>query len=171
MDSHLICSGDKNYHIYYGMKDQTYIDVDSDMIGHVVEYASLDVDDTSSYGPETTTVKIGDGNSYIYAVHNFSDGWVSQGDSGAWNLARSGARVVVYSADGIIFDGSVPTNEQGITWEVFRMNRRWQKKLWKRQLKNAVMVRYKPKLSKQRQGLGNSAVWRHITAVLNRFPD
>lgn len=117
LDSHLICSGNENYHIYYARKDYNSQNTNTNSAG----YASLDVDDISSYGPETTTVKIGEGNSYIYAVHNYSDGWTGEGGSGAWNLAHSGARVVVYSSDGIIFDGSVPTNEQGITWEVFRI--------------------------------------------------
>ncbi|MDE6203912.1 MAG: carboxypeptidase regulatory-like domain-containing protein, partial [Lachnospiraceae bacterium] len=109
LDSHLICTGNDNYHVYFGNKNSS----DGN--------ASLDWDDTSSYGPETTTVKIGDGNSYIYAVHNFTNGWTGPGQSGAWNLANSGARVVVYGDDGIIFDGNVPVNKEGTTWEVFRI--------------------------------------------------
>lgn len=109
LDSHLICTGNDNYHVYYGNKNS------SD------GKASLDVDDVTSYGPETTTVIIGAGNSYIYAVHNFTNSWASPGESSAWNLANSDARVVVYSGEGVIFDGNVPVNEEGTTWEVFRI--------------------------------------------------
>ncbi len=109
LDSHLICTGNDNYHVYFGNKNSD----DGN--------ASLDRDDVTSYGPETTTVKIGAGNSYIYAVHNFSNGGSRPGQSGAWNLANSGARVVVYADEGIIFDGNVPVNKEGTTWEVFRI--------------------------------------------------
>lgn len=109
LDSHLFCSGNANYHVYFGNKESN----DGS--------AFLDWDDTTSYGPETTTVRIGEGNSYIYAIHNFTDKGTSPGESAAWNLAASGARVVVYGGEGIIFDGNVPVNQQGTIWEVFRI--------------------------------------------------
>lgn len=108
LDSHLICSGDDNYHVYFGDKDSG----DGS--------ASLDWDDTTSYGPETVTVTIKEGNSYIYAVHNYTNRGAAEGQSEAWNLANSQARVVVYTEQGTLFDGNVP-NEQGTTWEVFRI--------------------------------------------------
>ncbi len=109
LDSHLFCSGNANYHVYFGNKESN----DGN--------AFLDRDDITSYGPETTTVKIGEGNSYIYAVHNYTNGGASMGENAAWNLAASGARVVVYGEDGVIFDGNVPVNQQGTVWEVFRI--------------------------------------------------
>ncbi|MDE6940873.1 MAG: carboxypeptidase regulatory-like domain-containing protein, partial [Lachnospiraceae bacterium] len=109
LDSHLICTGNENYHVYYGDK----VSYDNK--------ASLDWDDTTSYGPETITVEIGQGNSYIYAVHNFTDRNATAGEGQAWNLANSGAKVEVYDSSGIIFDGNVPVGVQGTTWEVFRI--------------------------------------------------
>lgn len=109
LDSHLICSGNDNFHVYFGNKNS------------YDRNASLDIDDTSSYGPETTTVKVEEGNSYIYAVHNFSNGGASESQDASWNLARSEARVVVYDGEGVIFDGNVPTDKKGTTWEVFRI--------------------------------------------------
>lgn len=109
LDSHLFCSGNSNYHIFFGNKESS----DGN--------AFLDWDDVTSYGPETTTVKIGEGNYYTYAVHNYTDNGASLGENAAWNLASSGARVVVYAENGIIFDGNVPVNQQGTVWEVFRI--------------------------------------------------
>ncbi len=109
LDSHLICTGNENYHVYYGDKDS------------YDNKASLDWDDTTSYGPETITVEIGQGNSYIYAVHNFTDRNAAAGEAQASNLANSGAKVAVYDSSGIIFDGNVPVGVQGTTWEVFRI--------------------------------------------------
>lgn len=108
LDSHLVCRGNDNYHVYYGNKDA------GDGI------TNLDRDDTNAFGPETITVKIGENNSYIYAVRNFSDGGAAAGQEAAWNLANSGAQVEVEGDEGIIFRGNVPF-AQGITWEVFRI--------------------------------------------------
>lgn len=125
LDSHLICTGDSNYHVYFGMKDYrgsgSSDQNENGTSGERTEYASLDRDDVTSYGPETTTVKVKEGNSYIYAVHNFTNGSARPGQAEAWNLAHSGAKVVVYDGNGIIFDGNVPTDQEGITWEVFRI--------------------------------------------------
>lgn len=109
LDSHITSNGNDNYHVYFGNKNSGD--------GKAV----LDRDITSSYGPETITLEIGEGNSYIYSVHNYTNGGASQGSSEAWNLANSGAKVTVYGDEGMIFDGNVPTHEQGVTWEVFRI--------------------------------------------------
>lgn len=109
LDSHITSNGNDNYHVYYGNR--------SSENGKAV----LDTDITSGYGPETITLEIGEGNSYIYSVHNYTNSGASQGSSDAWNLANSGAKVTVYGDEGIIFNGNVPTHEQGVTWEVFRI--------------------------------------------------
>lgn len=108
LDSHLVCRGNDNYHVYYGNKNA------DDGI------TNLDRDDTNAFGPETITVIIGENNSYIYAVRNFSDGGATSGQEAAWNLANSGAQVEVEGDEGIIFSGNVPFM-QGVTWEVFRI--------------------------------------------------
>lgn len=109
LDSHITSAGNDNYHVYYANKKSGD--------GKAV----LDIDVTNSYGPETITLEIGAGNSYIYSVHNYTNSGAVPESSAAWNLANSGANVKVYGDEGMIFDGNVPTNEQGITWEVFRI--------------------------------------------------
>ena len=81
LDSHLYANmvSGADYHIYYSEK--TY---SSD--------AKLDVDDTSAYGPETTTIsKIRDG-VYKFYVHDYS----GKANSSSANLKNSGACVKVY---------------------------------------------------------------------------
>ncbi len=109
LDSHITSNGNDNYHVYYANRNSED--------GKAV----LDRDVTSSYGPETITLEIGEGNSYIYSVYNYTNGSASQGSPEAWNLANSGAKVTVYGDEGMIFNGNVPTQEQGVTWEVFRI--------------------------------------------------
>ena len=109
LDSHITSRGNDNYHVYFSNR--------SSGDGKAV----LDRDVTSGYGPETITLEISEGNSYIYSIRNYTDGGASQGSSAAWNLANSGAKVTVYGEEGIIFSGDVPTHEQGVTWEVFRI--------------------------------------------------
>lgn len=52
----------------------------------------LDRDDTTSYGPETTTILLGEDNisAFKYYVHDFG------GSSGSNRMSFSGARVTVY---------------------------------------------------------------------------
>ena len=52
--------------------------------------ALLDVDNTTGFGPETITVnRKHDGERYVYAVHNYSDGADLKSD----RLSKSGAKV------------------------------------------------------------------------------
>lgn len=107
LDSHLLCelNNGSSKHIYFGDKTFFY---DGERI------ADLDLDDTSSYGPETTTIYRDDPGEYAFVVHNYSrgDGYV---------LANSGACVQVYmgysSVPSYVF--YVPGGE-GYYWEVFR---------------------------------------------------
>lgn len=109
LDSHLECSLDSGnyYHIFY--RDQTFI-LDGERI------ADLDLDDTTSYGPETTTIYRGDAGEYLFWVHNYT------GDS-EYGLANSGACVQVYMGYSVVpsYVFYVP-NEAGYGWEVFRYN-------------------------------------------------
>lgn len=109
LDSHLECSlarGDK-FHIYFEQK--TFL-----LSGERI--ADLDLDDTQSYGPETTTIYRADEGEYLFWVHNYTG-------SSQYGLANSGACVQVYmgysSAPSYVF--YVP-NEAGYGWEVFRYN-------------------------------------------------
>jgi hypothetical protein len=103
LDSHLVkkINGVESYHVYY--ENQVLANAD----------ASLDIDDTSSYGPETVTINNIDPNAiYTYYVYNFSGGEDSV-------LPDSGAKIDIYSGDSsqTLF---IP-NEGGQYWKVFEI--------------------------------------------------
>ena len=76
--------------------------------------AQLDVDDTTSYGPETITFTIVEGGVYRYYVHDYSNK-----DSGkSYALGYSGATVTVYNGSTIIAVVQIPKGA-GLYWNVF----------------------------------------------------
>jgi uncharacterized protein YfaP (DUF2135 family) len=78
--------------------------------------AGLDVDDTDSYGPETITLsKKHEGERYVYAVHDYSNGDKPSSSM----LSNSGAKVFVYVGQTLIRTYYVPTNKVGNLWTVF----------------------------------------------------
>jgi|GEM_PF-1315134 len=84
-------------------------------------HAELDLDDTSSYGPETITVqgmKISnnENGTYQYYVHDYSNRY----NSGSSALSNSDAMVKVYTASGYT-EFTVPQNQAGTKWSVFKM--------------------------------------------------
>nr|WP_219606841.1 tetratricopeptide repeat protein [Pectobacterium versatile] len=102
LDSHLIYPGN---HIYFSHKNG--------------RDANLDVDDTDSFGPETITIdKKRLGESYIYAVHDYSNS--EKANSSA--LSASRAKVFVYVGSSQVRSYSVPLNKAGNIWTVFRLN-------------------------------------------------
>ncbi|TVT81109.1 tetratricopeptide repeat protein [Pseudomonas sp. H3(2019)] len=101
LDSHMIFPGNN---IYFGSKQGTD--------------AHLDVDDTTSYGPETITLeKKHYGESYVYAVHDFSN----SGNPNSRALSDSQAKVFVYMGQSLVRTYYVPQNRSGNLWTVFRM--------------------------------------------------
>ncbi|WLI35002.1 tetratricopeptide repeat protein [Pseudomonas sp. FP818] len=101
LDSHMIFPGNN---IYFNSKTGTD--------------AELDVDDTDSYGPETITLqKKHYGESYVYAVHDFSN----RTNTGSTALSESQAKVFVYMGQSLVRTYYVPTNRTGNLWTVFRM--------------------------------------------------
>ena len=78
---------------------------------------NLDVDDTSSYGPETITAfPDTDGGPFRYSVHNWSD----QSTAGAAGIALSPTRVEVHDADGLVCTyEATSAGQSGNTWRVF----------------------------------------------------
>ncbi|MDR0919464.1 MAG: M4 family metallopeptidase, partial [Oscillospiraceae bacterium] len=107
LDSHLYGpSGNStnNFHIYYVEKSYSYA-------GKTVAF--LDVDDTSSYGPETTTVYNVINGIYTFSVYNFS---------GSPDIKSSNAKVQVYIGDSNIasYTFNVPKNGEGRNWNVFK---------------------------------------------------
>lgn len=83
--------------------------------------ANLDVDDTTSYGPETVTVTsfsdLQDG--FTYSVHDYTNR--SSTDSSA--LSSSGAIVKVYRGNTLLRTYNVPTDREGTVWNVFSIDK------------------------------------------------
>lgn len=101
LDSHMQIdlNNGRNFHVYFG--DKQGLDTD------------LDVDDTSSYGPETVTVRsVGEG-VYTYYIHR----WSSDGE-----LRTSGAKVEVYLGSAAPAYTFYVPNGYGIYWNVFTYN-------------------------------------------------
>lgn len=89
LDSHLLGPADENgddyFHVYY--RDKNAYSEDGDVI------ANLDLDDTSSYGPETTTIYKGfTGRKYSFYVYDYTNGE----DDASTELSASSAKVTVY---------------------------------------------------------------------------
>lgn len=106
LDSHMtgILSDDSLFNVYYSNKNCN----DGN-----IEVCSLDVDDVTSYGPETITLKPTTDKPYYYYVHRFS---------GTRTCASSEAQVKVYKGSELIKTYNVPSN-LGIAdyWNVFAL--------------------------------------------------
>lgn len=104
LDSHVegwLSNGDF-FHVYY-LNTWKY---DGD-----VEVCNLDVDDTTSYGPETITLNATADTPYYYYVYRFY---------GSGTLATSEAQVKVYQGGTLIATFNVPTDQgSGDYWNVF----------------------------------------------------
>lgn len=99
LDSHLVYP---NNHVYF-----------TNMTGRD---ALLDVDDTTSFGPETITINSKhDGERYVYSVHNYSE----RSNANSTSLAASQAKVFVYVGQTLIRTYYVPQNKVGNLWVVF----------------------------------------------------
>ena len=95
LDSHLLFGSN---HVYYSSKN----------IGN----CSLDVDDTSAYGPETITIEEVQSYTYKYYVYNYSK-------SGTFYNAN--AVVKVYSGAQLLYTFNAPTGS-GYYWHIFTLN-------------------------------------------------
>jgi hypothetical protein len=103
LDSHLRSN---NAHVYYSQKYSSY--------------AWLDVDKTTSYGPETITIEnLSALGGFEYMVHDYTNRYMS---SGAVALANSSAMVSVYKGSALIRTYHVPVSGDGTVWNVFSMN-------------------------------------------------
>lgn len=110
LDSHLTgpsLDGGR-FHVYFG--DQTY-----ETSGIV--YAELDLDDVSSFGPETTSIYHQVGGVYRFLVHDFTNG----GSTSSTALSASGATVKVFQGSSLVATFSVPGDEGGTLWTVFEL--------------------------------------------------
>ncbi|HON18563.1 MAG TPA: carboxypeptidase regulatory-like domain-containing protein [Salinivirgaceae bacterium] len=105
LDSHLTgpTSSETRFHCYYANRN--------------VGVAMLDVDDVTSYGPETITITQLNNGSYRYSVHNYSD----QTMDGGLGIYQSPTLVEVYNHTGLIYSFTAPAFSlgSGNTWRVF----------------------------------------------------
>lgn len=110
LDSHLVgptSNGLERFHIYYSNKEYSE---------NGVKYADLDLDDTTSYGPETTTIyRMNSTGKYNFYIHDYSNG----GNYSSTAMSNSGAKVQVYKGDSLVATYNIPTNREGIYWHVF----------------------------------------------------
>lgn len=104
LDSHLFgqSADGTSYHVYFSNKNGY------NGSGRV---ANLDVDDQTSYGPETTTFTVDTEGSYEYYIDWYSG-------SGTWGT--SGGKVEVYNEGTLIYVFDVPkVNNRSGSWKVF----------------------------------------------------
>ncbi|MFA5845031.1 MAG: carboxypeptidase regulatory-like domain-containing protein [Coriobacteriia bacterium] len=112
LDSHLSYypagSSTRTYHVYFSTPRYPSTGTTT---------AALDHDDTSAFGPETTTIyQMSSTGTYRFSVYNYS-----AGGSGT-SLSPSGAIVRVYDSTGIRATFGVPGGRTGGLWTVFTMS-------------------------------------------------
>lgn len=108
LDSHIIGqkSNGSSFHVYYSHQNE----YDGDTL-----VANLDVDDTTSYGPETITLNPRTSGTYKYYIHNYSG-------NGTASLSTSLAQVKLYKGNTLIATYNVPTNQgTGRYWTLFEI--------------------------------------------------
>lgn len=117
LDSHLTyyLNNQQQFHVFYSQKTAVYK-------GKTV--ATLDLDDVSSYGPETITMTLDsglveNGGVFRYSVHNYSGSFYS--DSGEMSL--SNATVRVYAGNNLIKTFHIPRDKTGTVWHVFDIDK------------------------------------------------
>jgi Carboxypeptidase regulatory-like domain len=79
---------------------------------------TLDLDDTSSFGPETITLKRRLPGVYRYSVHDFTNGGLTESTA----LSNSGAQVRVFIGGGQPLTFNVPPGMPGTVWTVFELD-------------------------------------------------
>lgn len=91
------------YHIYY----------DSQGSAETPPYVILDIDDITSYGPETTTIYDLQPGEYHYYIHNYSENP---------EITTSNAVVQIFNESGLLHTLQVPTTGTGLYWDICTMN-------------------------------------------------
>lgn len=112
LDSHLYAKANdgQNYHIWYRDMNE-YDNITNDRL------ANLDVDDTTSYGPETVTIYLVEDGIYDYYVHDFTN----KSNSANTALCSSAAKVEIYIGESTepYAVRYVPESFSGTSWHVF----------------------------------------------------
>lgn len=113
LDSHLTYYVDdtQKFHVFFSQKSAS---IDGEVV------AKLDLDDTSSYGPETVTITLDsslvqDGGLFKYSVHNYT----GRSSLNSTDLSLSNATVRVYAGNNLEKTFNVPKGEVGTVWHVF----------------------------------------------------
>jgi predicted ribosomally synthesized peptide with SipW-like signal peptide len=111
LDSHITgpSADGGRFHVYYG---DSYHDDGSQVV-------FLDIDDTSSYGPETITTTINHQitGEYRYSIHDYSN----RNSTTSSVMGNSGAKVTVYKGNQLVDTYNVP-NQPGTLWKVLTIN-------------------------------------------------
>lgn len=97
LDSHLWLPSTMPFHVYFSRKGSLTS----------CPNASLDIDDTSSFGPEVITITAFSPGTYRYAVNRFS---------GTGTLVGSGAQVQVFDVNGLVDTQVAPTTGSNDDW-------------------------------------------------------
>lgn len=120
LDSHLTGPGVVNpsnrFHVYYS--NQTYYNNGTYSSNSETCAVDLDYDDTTSFGPEVTTIHKLTPGRYYFFVHDFTNG--RKADSPA--LAKSGATVEIILPNGTVHMYTVNPNSQGTIWDVCQID-------------------------------------------------
>ena len=114
LDSHIVgpvegATDGSCFHVFFA--DKVYNE-------NGVDVVTLDIDDVTSYGPETVTVINAENDeTYFYSVHDFSNG----GNAESIEMAGSGANIKVYRGSVLVKEYNVPVNQAGYVWNVFKI--------------------------------------------------
>ena len=118
LDSHLVgpTPDGNRFHVYYVNKVYRYTPPG----GTQQMYANLDVDDVTSYGPETVTIDTLVDGQYDYYIHDYTNRYITTSDF----LRNSQAVVRIYSSDNELLRAfNVPTGGGASTiWHVFSLS-------------------------------------------------
>jgi len=115
LDSHLSGPDGEggSFHVYFGNRAPAGAE------------ANLDVDDVTSFGPETVTIEELHPGTYQYHVLDWSNGSGSDPsvdrNPQSTAMGQSGARVVVYSGNTTVASFQVPAG-YGVNWHVFNID-------------------------------------------------
>jgi hypothetical protein len=99
IDSHLWLPTTNPFHIYYNRTGDSA----------AFPFAELDIDDTTSFGPETITIFQPQTGTYRFGVYNYFDKCED-------NLAESGATVQLFRGGTMLDEWDVPTNDTSAPW-------------------------------------------------------
>ena len=120
LDSHLTgpaVGGNGRFHTWYS--NRNYF-ASSDSLRRGLPAADLDYDDTSSWGPEVTTIRTLTPGDYHFYIHDYTN--LSSSSSTA--MANSGANVSIFigSSRVAMQTFEISTSSEGTLWHVFTLN-------------------------------------------------